>query len=50
MSPSTDRQTSPAAVLSRLLYLVDYLDIAFLGLGDDGRVVGAHHVLAVELL
>jgi hypothetical protein len=42
------RQPGLATMLGRLLYLVDYLYLAFLGLGDDGRIVGAHEVLAVE--
>jgi hypothetical protein len=50
MRPSAAPTASPAAVLGRLLYLVDNLDLAFLGLGEDGGVVGAHDVLAVEFL
>jgi hypothetical protein len=34
-------------VLGRLLGFVDYLDFAFLVLGEDGGIVGAHKVLAV---
>src|SRR5215210_1524784 len=47
---SADRQTSPAAVLGRLLGLVYYLDFALARLREDRGVVGAHDVLAVELL
>src|SRR5215212_999061 len=46
----TDRQASPTAVLGWFLYLVYYLDLAFLVFGEDGGVVGAHEVLVVELL
>jgi hypothetical protein len=37
-------------VLGRLLDLVYYLYLAFLVLGENSGVVGAHDVLAVELL
>jgi len=44
------RKPGPAAVLGRLLYLVDYLYLALLVLGEDGGVMGAYELLAVELL
>ncbi len=46
----TDRQTRPATVLGRLLGLVDYLDLAPVCLGEDGGIIGAHKLLAVEFL
>src|SRR5215203_3090240 len=42
-----DRRACPAAVLGRLLYFVDYLDLAFFILGHYRGVVGADDVLAV---
>src|SRR5215203_6225918 len=43
-------QASPATVLGRLLGLVYDLYLAFFVLGEDGRVVSAYDMLAVELL
>src|SRR5215211_1477902 len=47
---SADRQPSPASMLGGLLYLIYYLDLAFLVLGDHSSVVGSHDVLTVEFL
>src|SRR5918998_1368380 len=44
------RQTRPATMLGRLLGLVDDLDFAFFVLGEDGGVIGAYDMLAMELL
>ena len=42
-----DRRAVPAAVLGRLLYLVDDLDLTFFVLGDHRGVVSADDVFPV---